>query len=257
MITTRRNFVRTASVLAIANVAHGANLPLQQDIPIQSGPFSAEGSFGSAKCPDWFRDAKFGIWAHWGPQSAAGSMETGTPATCTWRAVAVRSTMSRRTATRRSSASRTSIPHLEGREVRSRPALMSLYKKAARARYFVSMGVHHDNFDLWNFQAERLERRSRWVRRRTSSVLFRQAALKEGLKFGVSEHLCRQLSLVPDQPRRGQRRANSKTSPMMAPIPKYDLASTMKPTTPGPAMLGIPPECPKATNGSEHYFLAD
>ena len=43
MITTRRNFVRAASVLAIANVAHGANLPLQQDIPIQSGPFSAEG----------------------------------------------------------------------------------------------------------------------------------------------------------------------------------------------------------------------
>src|ERR1041385_1612432 len=20
------------------------------------------------RCPDWFRDAKFGIWAHWGPQ---------------------------------------------------------------------------------------------------------------------------------------------------------------------------------------------
>src|ERR1019366_9887646 len=27
--------------------------------------------------------------------------------------------------------------------------LMALYK-AAGARYFVSMGVHHDNFDLWN-----------------------------------------------------------------------------------------------------------
>jgi len=27
--------------------------------------------------------------------------------------------------------------------------LMALYKKAG-ARYFVSMGVHHDNFDLWN-----------------------------------------------------------------------------------------------------------
>ena len=26
---------------------------------------------------------------------------------------------------------------------------MSLYKKAG-AKYFVSMGVHHDNFDLWN-----------------------------------------------------------------------------------------------------------
>ena len=22
------------------------------------------------RIPDWFRDAKFGIWAHWGPQSA-------------------------------------------------------------------------------------------------------------------------------------------------------------------------------------------
>jgi len=22
-----------------------------------------------ADCPDWFRDAKFGIWSHWGPQS--------------------------------------------------------------------------------------------------------------------------------------------------------------------------------------------
>ena len=21
------------------------------------------------QCPDWFRDAKFGIWSHWGPQS--------------------------------------------------------------------------------------------------------------------------------------------------------------------------------------------
>ena len=27
--------------------------------------------------------------------------------------------------------------------------LVSLYKKAG-AKYFVSMGVHHDNFDLWN-----------------------------------------------------------------------------------------------------------
>ena len=27
--------------------------------------------------------------------------------------------------------------------------LMDLYKKA-RAKYFVSMGVHHDNFDFWN-----------------------------------------------------------------------------------------------------------
>ena len=31
-----------------------------------------EASFDSLlqyQCPDWFRDAKFGIWSHWGPQS--------------------------------------------------------------------------------------------------------------------------------------------------------------------------------------------
>ena len=26
-------------------------------------------SFKRYKCPQWFRDAKFGIWAHWGPQA--------------------------------------------------------------------------------------------------------------------------------------------------------------------------------------------
>jgi len=24
-------------------------------------------SLSQYRCPDWFRDAKFGIWAHWGP----------------------------------------------------------------------------------------------------------------------------------------------------------------------------------------------
>ncbi|HEV2435727.1 MAG TPA: alpha-L-fucosidase, partial [Verrucomicrobiae bacterium] len=35
------------------------------------GPFTGSRvSLGAYRCPDWFRDAKFGIWAHWGPQSA-------------------------------------------------------------------------------------------------------------------------------------------------------------------------------------------
>lgn len=25
-------------------------------------------SLSDYECPDWYRDAKFGIWAHWGPQ---------------------------------------------------------------------------------------------------------------------------------------------------------------------------------------------
>ena len=39
---------------------------------IAPGPFSAtRESLRAYRIPDWFRDAKFGIWAHWGPLSSA------------------------------------------------------------------------------------------------------------------------------------------------------------------------------------------
>ena len=65
--------------------------------------------------------------------------------------------------------------------------LVGLYKQAG-AKYFVSMGVHHDNFDLWN------SKHTRWNSvnmgpKKDIVGLFRQAARKHGLRFGVSEHL--------------------------------------------------------------------
>ena len=34
-----------------------------------AGPFRPNWeSLKAYRCPDWFRDAKFGIWAHWSPQ---------------------------------------------------------------------------------------------------------------------------------------------------------------------------------------------
>ena len=37
-------------------------------LPIANGPFQPTmESLTRYQCPDWFRDAKFGIWAHWGP----------------------------------------------------------------------------------------------------------------------------------------------------------------------------------------------
>ena len=66
--------------------------------------------------------------------------------------------------------------------------LMQLYKKAG-AKYFMSMGVHHDNFDLWNSKYQ-----PRWNAVATGPKkdvvgLWRKAAQKHGLKFAVSEHL--------------------------------------------------------------------
>ena len=38
--------------------------------PKSEGPFQpTDESFKNYKYPDWFRDAKFGIWAHWGPST--------------------------------------------------------------------------------------------------------------------------------------------------------------------------------------------
>ena len=40
--------------------------------PVAAGKFQPTwASLKQYECPEWFRDAKFGIWAHWGPQSAA------------------------------------------------------------------------------------------------------------------------------------------------------------------------------------------
>src|SRR5271169_1451024 len=40
------------------------------ELKITPGKFSGTmESLTNYACPDWFRDAKFGIWAHWGPQA--------------------------------------------------------------------------------------------------------------------------------------------------------------------------------------------
>lgn len=45
-----------------------------KDIPMEKGKF--DNNWESLKqwdFPEWFKDAKFGIWAHWGPQCQANS----------------------------------------------------------------------------------------------------------------------------------------------------------------------------------------
>ena len=118
------------------------------DVEVQNGAFTADWeSLGAWECPEWFKDAKFGIWAHWGPQCQAedgdwyarfmyyeGSGQYnwhvshyGDPAVfglkdlCNdWKA-----------------------PNWDPEK------LVNLYKSVG-ARYFMALGNHHDNFDLWN-----------------------------------------------------------------------------------------------------------
>jgi alpha-L-fucosidase len=65
--------------------------------------------------------------------------------------------------------------------------LMDLYKKAG-AKYFVSMGVHHDNFDLWNSKYTRWNAVNMGPKKDVVGM-WQKAAQNHGLRFGVSEHL--------------------------------------------------------------------
>ena len=64
---------------------------------------------------------------------------------------------------------------------------MQLYKKAG-AKYFVSMGSHHDNFFLWNSKLHRWNAVNMGPHRDVVGD-WQKAAQKYGLRFGVSEHL--------------------------------------------------------------------
>src|SRR4051794_29783287 len=57
-------------ILAAARTAPAAPRADQGPPGIAPGPFrpGAE-SLKQYRCPDWFRDLKLGIWAHWGPQA--------------------------------------------------------------------------------------------------------------------------------------------------------------------------------------------
>lgn len=139
------------------------------------------------QCPEWFRDAKLGIWAHWGPQSV--------PMRGDWYARRMYEPDIKggvydhhvRTYGHPSKFGYKDLLPLWKAEKFDPDRLMSLYR-AAGARYFVSMAVHHDNFDLWNSTHHRWNAVQLGPKRDIVGA-WQQAARKQGLKFGVSEHL--------------------------------------------------------------------
>jgi alpha-L-fucosidase len=154
--------------------------------PVAAGPFRPDlDSLKQYRYPEWFRDAKFGIWAHWGPQAvpmdgdwyARGMYEPGNkhykyhlehyghPSVFGYKDI---------------------IP-LWKAEKWDPDRLMSLYKKAG-AKYFVSMGSHHDNFYLWNSKLHKWNAVNIGPKRDVVGD-WQKAAQKHGLRFGVSEHL--------------------------------------------------------------------
>jgi alpha-L-fucosidase len=175
-------FFAFSNVLTLSHAS--AQAPL--NLPIASGPFqpTMESLKGYAY-PKWFRDAKFGIWAHWGPQSV--------PMEGDWYA---RQMYEQGSSDYKDHLDRWGHPSKLGykdiiplwkAEKWDPDRLMSLYKKAG-AKYFVSMGSHHDNFFLWHSKLHRWNAYDMGPHRDVVGD-WQAAAKKYGLKFGVSEHL--------------------------------------------------------------------
>ncbi len=168
------------AIIAVVFLASAVNTP------IASGPFKADmESLTQYKCPDWFRDAKFGMWAHWGPQAV--------PEMGDWYAQRM---YKQGDVKYKDHLERWGHPSEHGykdiipmwKAEKWDPArLIQLYKKAG-ARYFVSMGSHHDNFYLWNSKLHKWNAVNMGPHRDVVGD-WQKAAKKHGLYFGVSEHL--------------------------------------------------------------------
>src|SRR5450432_1737949 len=139
---TKIKFQLFLSLLAIVITTNA------QQLPINQGPFKpSEQSLKQYQYPVWFRDAKFGMWAHWGPQAV--------PRQGDWYA---KNMYMQGSAQNKYHVATYGPPSKFGykdiiplwkAEKFDADALMKLYKKAG-AKYFVSMGSHHDDFFLWN-----------------------------------------------------------------------------------------------------------
>ena len=116
--------------------------------PYLEGKYTADwSSLTQYEIPEWFKDAKFGIWAHWGPQCE--------PEAGDWYA---RFMYYKDSWTHNYHVNKYGDPTLFGfKDVINEwkadkwdpETLVALYKTVG-AQYFMALANHHDNMDLWD-----------------------------------------------------------------------------------------------------------
>jgi alpha-L-fucosidase len=175
------------AVLAGAFLSHAQAEQIKFDSTVES--------LKQYSVPEWFEDAKLGIWGHWGPQ---GSTDIPYPIDNGWYARAMYepghpvyewhvknfghpSVFGYKDILKRWNPSKFDAAQAD--------KLIKLYKQAG-AKFFVALGTHHDNFDLWDSKFQ-----PRWNAKAVAGKdivgLWNDAAKKNGLRFGVSSHVAR------------------------------------------------------------------
>ncbi|AGB28938.1 alpha-L-fucosidase [Prevotella dentalis DSM 3688] len=134
--------------------------------------------------PEWFCNAKFGIWAHWGPQCVEGSGD--------WMARALYQEGSKAWKFHCEHYGHPSevgfkdiLPLFKAE--RWNPDSLVAYYKSLGAEYFFALGNHHDNFDLWDSKYQPWNSKNIGPHKDILAG-WSEAARKHGLKFGVSLH---------------------------------------------------------------------
>lgn len=157
----------------------------EEQEPMATGAFEPNWeSLRQYETPEWFKNAKFGIWAHWGPQCVEGSGD--------W--------MAREMYMEGSKAYKHHVENyghpsefgfkdilpLFKAERWNPDSLVALYKSIG-AQYFFVLGNHHDNFDLWDSQYQPWNSMNIGPKRDILAE-WAAAARKYDLPFGVSLH---------------------------------------------------------------------
>jgi len=179
-----------AIILAVAASARGEDAQPTVLIgpdaePMQTGKFEPTWeSLKQYQAPEWFQDAKFGIWAHWGPQCE--------PERSDWYARNMyyetewQGKYHREHYGHPSKFGFKDIIHQWKAENWDPDKLMALYKRAG-AQYFGALANHHDNFD--NFDSKYQPWNSVNLGPKKDIIGgWAKAARANGLRFGVSVH---------------------------------------------------------------------
>ncbi len=160
---------------------------MKLDIPIAPGPFkptweSIEKNYSGS--PKWLRDAKFGIWVHFGPQASGESGD--------WYA---RKLYVQGTLANKNHLKNFGHPSEVGyKEVlrdwnpkKLDPAKLTKIYRDAGAKYLMIQGVHHDNYDLWKSKYQPWNAVNIGPKRDLIGE-WAKACRADGMRFGVTFH---------------------------------------------------------------------
>ena len=192
MPLSRRKFIKSgaAAAVGLALWHEGRREADAADVtpgtaPIVAGPFQPNwDSLAHYECPEWFRDAKFGIWAHWTAQCV--------PEQGDWYARQMyfqgNGDYDYQCAHygHPSKVGFKDIDHIWHAENWDPEHLMGLYK-AAGAKYFMALGQHHDNLDCYDSKYQPWNTLAVGPKKDIVGT-WAKVARAHGMHFGVSSH---------------------------------------------------------------------